>query len=71
MSWQEPTKALFRRRAKRYRCADLFAVFSAEIDRPIRRNTVREFPIGIILLPVSLDRANIPEREFSMSRRHR
>ena len=48
-------KALFRRRAKRYRCADLFTEFSAEIDRPIRRNTVCEFPIGIILFPVSLD----------------
>ncbi|WP_287497562.1 hypothetical protein [Pandoraea sp. CB10b_02] len=61
-------KALFGRRAKRYRCANLFAAFSAEIDRPIRRNTVCEFPIGIIPLPVSLNWANIPDREFSMSR---
>jgi len=55
MSWQESMKALFRRRAKRYCCADLFTARSAEIDRPIGRNTVCEFPIGIILLPVSLD----------------
>jgi hypothetical protein len=33
-------KALFGPRAKRYRCADLFTALSAEIDRPIRRNTV-------------------------------
>jgi hypothetical protein len=55
MSWQESMKALFRRRAKQYRCADLFTALSAEIDRPIGRNTACEFPIGIILLPVSLD----------------
>ena len=47
-------KALFGPRAKRYRCADLFTALSAEIDRPIHRNMVCAFPIGIILLPVSL-----------------
>jgi hypothetical protein len=55
MSWQESMKALFCRRAKWYCCADLFTACSADIDQPIRRNTVCEFPIGIILLPVSLD----------------